>query len=99
MTGYDFHPEARFDLVRRSLGAHCADNLDAADRIIADIFATLDALVPLPRQGHWRPDLTSRPCRCHAWTTQPARDGRHTQGQRVTDKVAKRSGAPHFIFC
>ncbi|SPF32160.1 conserved hypothetical protein [Candidatus Sulfopaludibacter sp. SbA4] len=62
MTGYDFHPEARFDLdeiwefIR-------ADNLDAADRMIAEILSRIRALVPFPGQGHRRPDLTSRPLR------------------------------------
>ena len=47
MTGYDFHPEARLDLdeiwefIR-------ADNLDAADRVIAEILAAIAAAVPLP---------------------------------------------------
>jgi len=39
------------------------DNLDAADKVIADILASLDALATFPRQGHKRPDLTSRPLR------------------------------------
>ncbi len=62
MTGYDFHPEARVDLdeiwefIR-------ADNLDAADRMIAEILAAIAALVPFPGQGHRRPHLTSRPLR------------------------------------
>ena len=62
MTGYDFHPEARFDLdeiwefIR-------ADNLDAADRVIAEILAAIDGLVPFPNHGHKRPDLTSRSMR------------------------------------
>lgn len=62
MTGYDFHPEARVDLdeiwefIR-------ADNLDAADRMIAEILSAIRALVPFPHQGHRRPDLTSRPLR------------------------------------
>ncbi|MGB9206265.1 MAG: type II toxin-antitoxin system RelE/ParE family toxin [Terriglobales bacterium] len=62
MTGYDFHPEARFDLdeiwefIR-------ADNLDAADRMIAEVLSAISALVPFPNQGHRRPDLTSRPLR------------------------------------
>ena len=62
MTGYDFHPEARLDLdeiwefIRR-------DNLDAADRLIAEILSAIHALVPFPGQGHRRPDLTSRPLR------------------------------------
>ena len=62
MTGYDFHPEARLDLdeiwefIR-------TDNLDAADRVIAEILSAIRALVPFPDQGHRRPDLTSRPLR------------------------------------
>jgi plasmid stabilization system protein ParE len=62
MTGYDFHPEARFDL--DEIWEFIAeDNLDAADKVIADILAGIDALVPFPHQGHTRPDLTSRPLR------------------------------------
>ena len=59
---YDFHPEVRLDLdeiwefIR-------ADSLDAADRLIAEILAAIDALVPFPGRGHRRPDLTSRPMR------------------------------------
>ena len=62
MTGYDFHPEARLDLdeiwefIR-------ADNLDAADQMIAEILSAIRALAPFPGQGHRRPDLTSRPLR------------------------------------
>jgi plasmid stabilization system protein ParE len=62
MTGYAFHPEARFDLdeiwefIR-------TDNLEAADRVIREILAAIRALVPFPGQGHKRPDLTSRPLR------------------------------------
>ncbi len=62
MTGYDFHPEARFDLdeIWEYVGA---DNLDAADRMMAEILSTIRALVQFPHQGHRRPDLTSRPLR------------------------------------
>jgi len=62
VNGYDFHLEARFDLdeiwefIR-------ADNLDAADRVIAEILAAIAALVPFPGQGHRRSDLRSRPLR------------------------------------
>ncbi|HLX43110.1 MAG TPA: type II toxin-antitoxin system RelE/ParE family toxin [Bryobacteraceae bacterium] len=62
MIAYDFHPEARLDLdeiwefIRE-------ENLDAADRAIAEILASVDALVSLPNQGHRRPDLSSRPLR------------------------------------
>jgi len=62
MTGYDFHPEAALDL--DEIWEFIAEaNLDAADRMIADILATIDKLVPFPNQGHKRPDLTSRPLR------------------------------------
>ena len=62
MSGYAFHPEARFDLdeiwefIR-------ADNLDAADRVIAEILGAVRGLVPFPHQGHRRPNLTRRPIR------------------------------------
>ena len=62
MTGYDFHPEARFDL--DEIWEFIAeDHLDAADKVIADILVGIDALVPFPHQGHTRTDLTSRPLR------------------------------------
>jgi len=62
VTGYDFHPQARLDL--DEIWEYIAvDSLDAADRTIAEILTALDALVPLPHQGHRRPDLTSRPVR------------------------------------
>jgi plasmid stabilization system protein ParE len=61
MTGYDFHPEA-LDL--DEIWEFIAEaNLDAADRVIVDILAALDQLLPFPNQGHKRPDLTSRPGR------------------------------------
>jgi plasmid stabilization system protein ParE len=62
MTAYDFHPEALADLdeiwefIR-------ADNLDAADLVIAEILSAIRALVQFPHQGHRRPDLTSCPLR------------------------------------
>jgi antitoxin ParD1/3/4/toxin ParE1/3/4 len=62
MTGYDFHPEAALDL-DEIWGYIADDSLAAADRVIADILASIDALVPFPYQGHKRPDLTSRPLR------------------------------------
>lgn len=62
MTGYDFHPEAALDL-DEIWEFISDDNLDAADRVIADILDAIDALVPFPHQGYCRPDLTSRPLR------------------------------------
>ena len=62
MTGYDFHPEARDDLdeIWEYIGA---DNLAAAERVIAEILSAIRVLVPFPHQGHKRPDLTARPLR------------------------------------
>lgn len=62
MTGYDFHPEARFDLDEIWQYIR-TDNPDAADRMIAEILSAIRSLVPFPNQGHQRPDLTSRPLR------------------------------------
>ncbi len=62
MTGYDFHPEAVGD-VDEIWEFVAQDNLDAADRVVADILVALDKIVPFPYQGHKRPDLTSRPLR------------------------------------
>ena len=59
MTGYDFHPEARLDLdeiwefIR-------TDNLDAADRVIAEILSAIRALVPFLDQGHKRPEFSEK---------------------------------------
>jgi plasmid stabilization system protein ParE len=62
MTGYDIHPEAALDL-DEIWEFIAGDNLDAADRAIADVLAALDKLAPFPNQGHKRTDLTSRPLR------------------------------------
>lgn len=62
MTGYDFHPEAAIDL-DEIWDFIAEDSLDAADRVVEDILARIDKLVPFPDQGHKRPDLTSRPLR------------------------------------
>ena len=51
MSGYDFHPETRVDLdeiwefIR-------ADNLDAADRLIAEILSAISGAMAFPDQGH-----------------------------------------------
>ena len=61
-SSYALHPEAFTDLddIR---GYIARDNPDAADRVIAEIFNTIQALVPFPHQGHKRLDLTARPLR------------------------------------
>ena len=64
MSGYAFHPEAFTDIDQ--LWDYIADdNIDAADRVLADIHASLRTLVASPRLGHRRPDLTARPLRFH----------------------------------
>jgi plasmid stabilization system protein ParE len=45
------------------LGIIRADNLDPADRMIAEVLSAIRGLVPLPGQGHRRTDLTARPLR------------------------------------
>ncbi len=62
MTSYDFHPKAALDL--EDIWDFIADDsLDEADRVIADILARIETVVPFPNQGHRRTDLTSRPLR------------------------------------
>jgi toxin ParE1/3/4 len=62
MTGYAFHPEAGRDL-DEIWEYIAADNLDVADRVIAEILNALRDLVRFPHRGHRRQDLTSRPSR------------------------------------
>jgi plasmid stabilization system protein ParE len=51
VTEYAFHPEALSDLneIWEFIGA---DNLDAADRVIAEILSAIDGLVAFPGRGH-----------------------------------------------
>ena len=62
MTGFALHPEAFADLddLADYIAAH---NVDAAHRVIDEIFDTFNRLVEFPNSGHRRPDLTSRPLR------------------------------------
>jgi antitoxin ParD1/3/4 len=62
MSGYILHPDAYTDL--DDIWEFIAeDSLDAADRVREEIYHAILALVPFPRQGHRRTDLTSRPLR------------------------------------
>lgn len=62
MSDYAFHPEAFTDLA--DIWEFIAeDNIDAADRVVADIFDAVRALVTFRRRGYRRPDLTGRPLR------------------------------------
>jgi len=62
MKRFVLHPEAYSDLTE-IWEYIAADNLDAADRVLDEIRDAVESLVRFPRQGHPRPDLTSRPLR------------------------------------
>jgi plasmid stabilization system protein ParE len=65
MSGFVLHPEAYRDL--DEIWEYIAtDNLDAADRVLDEIFRAIRSLVAFPQQGHSRPDLTSSPLRFQA---------------------------------
>ena len=60
MSGYAFHPEAFADV--EEIWEYIAkDNIDAADRVLADIHSAFRSLVASPHSGHRRRDLTNRP--------------------------------------
>lgn len=60
--GFVLHPEAVADI--EAIWEYIADdNLDAADRILEELYEVIRSLVTFPHQGHIRPDLTSRPLR------------------------------------
>jgi toxin ParE1/3/4 len=62
MSGFVLHPEAYIDL--GEIWEHIAsDNLDAADRILEELYEAIQALAAFPYTGHHRPDLTARPLR------------------------------------
>jgi len=62
MSKFVLHPEARADL-DEIWEYIAADNLDAADRVVEEIYNAIGALARFPHQGHTRPDLSSRPPR------------------------------------
>ncbi|HEV2522103.1 MAG TPA: type II toxin-antitoxin system RelE/ParE family toxin [Candidatus Acidoferrales bacterium] len=60
--GFELHPGAATDITE--IWEFIAqDNLPAARRVREDILETIRKLVQFPHQGHFRPDLTSRPLR------------------------------------
>jgi len=59
-SGYDLSEDAREDL--RNIWEFIAeDSLDAADRVIAELFEAFEGLVKMPGKGHQRQDLTDKP--------------------------------------
>lgn len=50
MTGYAFHPDAETDL-NEIWEYIAADNVNAADRVIANIHQVIEGIVPFPHLG------------------------------------------------
>jgi plasmid stabilization system protein ParE len=62
MIGFALHPEAWKDL--ESIWDYIASSsIDAADRIVDEVYQAILQLATFPYQGHARLDLTSRPIR------------------------------------
>src|SRR5439155_13877451 len=60
MSGYAFHPDAFADL--DEIWEYIAqNNINAADRVLADIHSALTLLSGSPQIGHRLPDLTTLP--------------------------------------
>jgi plasmid stabilization system protein ParE len=60
--GFILHPEAANDIIE--IWEYIAsDSPEAARRVRESILKGIQNLVPFPHQGHYRPDLTSRPLR------------------------------------
>ena len=58
--GFGLHPLAAQDIA--DIWTFIAeDSPQAAGRVREELLAAIRGLVPFPRQGHKRPDLTSRP--------------------------------------
>jgi toxin ParE1/3/4 len=68
MSGFVLHPDASGDL-DEIWEFIAADNLNAADGVLEEIYKAIGALVPFPNVGHRRQELTSKPLRF-----QPVRD-------------------------
>jgi plasmid stabilization system protein ParE len=62
MSGYALHPEAYTDIddIREYIAA---DNPNAADRMVTEIFDAIRFLVHAPQQGYRRRNLTSHAVR------------------------------------
>jgi plasmid stabilization system protein ParE len=62
MSEFVLHPQAYADL-DEIWEYIAADSVDAADRILEEIYEAIQSLVPFPYIAHSRPDLTSKPLR------------------------------------
>jgi antitoxin ParD1/3/4 len=68
MSGFVLHPDALADL-EEIWEFIATDSLEAADRVLEEIYEAIRALGAFPQVGHIRSDLTGRPLRFH-----PVRD-------------------------
>lgn len=64
MSVYAFHPDA-FAALDEIWEYIAQDNVNAADRVLADIHSTLILLAGSPHLRQRRPDLATRPLRFH----------------------------------
>ena len=62
MSAYALHPEA-FDDIDEIAIYIGQDSVEAAHRVVDEIYRYIQELVSFPHQGHRRTDLTSRPLR------------------------------------
>ena len=64
MSGFVLHPDALMDL-QEIWEFIAAENVEAATRVLEEIYEAIRTLVEFPQMGHVRSDLTSRPLRFH----------------------------------
>ena len=60
MSAYALHPEAFADIDELAIYIG-QDSVEAAHRVVDEIYSSIQELVLFPHQGHRRTDLTSRP--------------------------------------
>jgi plasmid stabilization system protein ParE len=62
MSGFVVHPAAFLE-INEIWEFIAADNLDAADRIVAELWQAFEKLADFPEMGFHREELTSKPLR------------------------------------
>lgn len=62
MSGFVLSPEAQAD-VEEIIDYIAADDLSAAERVLAELRIAMHRLAEMPRLGHLRQDLTAEPLR------------------------------------
>lgn len=60
MSDFVFHPDAVKD-IEEIWDYVAGENIDAADRLLQELYQEIRSLVAFPRTGHSRPDLTTAP--------------------------------------